>query len=122
MMIALVCLVIMLSWLDRALRRGRIDLLMDETRHQLYTLRNDLRAAAASNEVDPHVWIFDYLDTSLTKTAALIKRVTVYEVLGFMIVSRNMVTMKQAYKALQRELGKPENVRFQQTYTQYQTC
>jgi hypothetical protein len=122
MPIAVICFFSMLYLLDRTLRTGRIDLLVLETRHKLFALRDLLRDRAIWGGVDPNTVVFDYLDASLTWRAASLEHATIYELAGVMLSDNLKASQKGSYAALRKELDKPENSNLRAIYDSYQAC
>jgi hypothetical protein len=87
----------------------------------LFSLRDILRSSAISGDIDPNCWLFDYLDTSLTRAADWLPNLTAYEILGDM-VSMDRTEARKRIEMLLAELAKPENHRFQAIFTGYQNC
>jgi hypothetical protein len=121
MLIAVIAFFTMLALLDRYTRLGRIEQLALDTRYKLFSLRDILRSSAISGDVDPNCWLFDYLDTSLTRAAEWLPNLTAFEVIGDMI-SMDRVEARRRIEMLQAELAKPENHRFQAIFMGYQGC
>lgn len=116
-------LLFMVAMLDRATRIGRIDLLILRARRELYSLRNQLRWEGINSQVNMNSWVFDYLDTSLTRTAHSLPAFTVYAHLGNMIASRSEKTdRQQSYALLRKELARPENKRYRHLQEDYEYC
>lgn len=86
MLIAIASCVIMLAFLDRALRLERIATAQLKARFELYSIRDDLRQAERHGVVSEGRW-FTYMDTTLTKSAASIERFTVWHALAYLRVA-----------------------------------
>jgi hypothetical protein len=121
MLIAVICFFTMLAMLDRALRIGRIELLIIDTRHELYSLRDLLRRSAISGSINANSPLFDYLDASLTWRAASLQHVTVYDVAGSLLSSHAKDSQKD-YEALREELDKPENSTLKAIHYSFTAC
>jgi hypothetical protein len=121
MLVAVIAFFTMLALLDHYTRLGRIEQLALDTRYKLFSLRDILRGFAISGDVDPNCWLFDYLDTSLTRAAGWLPNLTAYEIIGDMI-SMDRAEARQKLEMLQAELAKPENHRFQAIFAGYQNC
>jgi hypothetical protein len=121
MLIAVFVFFTMLALLDRYTRQSRVDHLVLETRYKLFRLRDFLRSSAISGDIDAESWLFDFLDTSLTRSAAWLPNLSVYELLGDF--ARNDKTEAARLVAvLRQELDKPENHRFLAVFKGYDTC
>lgn len=86
MLIAIASGVIMLAFLDRAMRLERIATAQLKAKFELYAIRDDLRRAERHGVVPGERW-FNYMDTTLTKCAASIERLTVWHALAYLRVS-----------------------------------
>jgi hypothetical protein len=86
MLIAIASGVIMLAFLDRAMRLERIATVQLKAKFELYAIRDDLRRAERQRVVPGGRW-FSYMDTTLTKAAASIERLTVWHALAYLRVS-----------------------------------
>ncbi len=86
----------------------------------LFSLRDVLRCAAATHDVNADGWVFDYIDSSLTKAAATLPRLTAYELLACMVAERKLRSHHhEDYRLLQKELEKPENSRLRAIHQGY---
>jgi hypothetical protein len=122
MPIAVICFFTMLYLLDRTLRMGRIELIILETRHKLFALRDLLRDRAIWGAVDPKTELFDYLDASITWRAASLEHATLYDLVGIMLSDHQRALQKGSYAALRKELDKPENSSLKAIYDSYKAC
>jgi hypothetical protein len=115
-------LLFLLAALDHSIRSGRVEVLVLNTRRQLFRLRNALRWEAINGGVDSNSWLFDYLDTSLTRSAQSLPKFTIYTHLGNAVGSRKeKVERQQSYVVLDKELGQPENSVYRSIQEKYQT-
>lgn len=113
----------LLTAFDRAMRQGRVDLLVLKTRRKLFHLRNTLRWEAINGRADINSWLFDYLDTSLTRSASSLPNFTVYTHLGNVLASRkNRFDRHQTYTVLCEALRLPANEVYRCVYEDYQHC
>jgi len=83
MFIATIAGIVLLGLLDRAIRLGRIELLIIRTRHKIFALRDLLRDSAIWGEVDPNTFEFDLLDGALTHGASMLRPLTLLDLIGF---------------------------------------
>lgn len=98
----------MLVLLDRSLRLGRLDSLQTETRHALFELRDRLRSDAIAGRIQDDRW-FDFLDTTITRTIADLKRRTVWQLGVLILVHRDDREIQQAYEQLCGTIEQPGN-------------
>ena len=121
MLYFLASMLIMLALLDRAIRVGRLESLMLETRFKLFALRDELRCAAIKGEVPQNRW-FEYLDTSITKAIDALPRISVWEALALLYSYAGDKSVVQAQKELFEAFEEEENVGLGEIYGKYLLC
>src|SRR5437660_9636890 len=112
---------IMLALLDRALRGGRIRLLKLDLEFKLFALRDELRNAAIIEEI-PYNSLFDYMDTTLTRTIGTIDKVNPWLAVGLICIHRNNPTLYVAYRQLKEALSQTRNHKIADVYQRYLDC
>jgi hypothetical protein len=117
MLYFLISMLIMAALFDRATRRGRIDLVLLDTRFKLFALRDKLRNAAIAGEVPENKW-FEYLDTTITKSIDMLPGLTVWEVAGLFAAYRQDESVLRAQTALFQALGQDENKHLAHIYAE----
>jgi hypothetical protein len=127
MLIAVLACIIMLGMLDRAVRIGRVELLILRTRHKIFALRDLLRNSAIWGEIDPNRYPFDLIDQSLTKAAAGLKPLTFSDAFGFglsqLVFNPNLDDPFYApYFEFKRTIEKPEHHRLRAIADAYSKC
>jgi GH15 family glucan-1,4-alpha-glucosidase len=90
-----------------------------EAQYRLYELRDQLREAAMNKEVDPKSWLFEYLDSTLSKTIDNIGALSLINVLIWGILPREDQQVIAAREKLQQELSDPVNGILPRFYTSY---
>jgi len=115
MLYFLISMLIMLWLLDRAVRIGRQDGVLLDTRFKLFELRDALRAAGIKHEI-PQNSLFEYLDTTITKFIDLLPRFTVCETLILYLAHRNDPPVARARQKLEAALTAGENRRLARFY------
>jgi hypothetical protein len=121
MLYALIAIFVMVSLLDKALRRGRVEVLLLEMRFKLFAVRDELREGVINGVIPENKW-FEYLDTSITKAIDLLPTITAWEVLGLGWRYKNDPEILQAQVALFEALGKEENEKLAETYGKFLGC
>lgn len=81
--------VVLLAFIDRVVRKGRIERLEMTAAFQLYALRDRLRAAAIDGNTPVNNW-FNYLDTSLSRTAGNIERVSIWTYYWYVVACKDI--------------------------------
>ncbi len=76
---------------------------------ELYALRDKLREAAMSQEINSSNWVFEYLDSSIAKTIDVLEGITIWRIFFTPVVLRKQEKFLRARMHLQRELSKPKN-------------
>lgn len=120
MLFALLSILIAIATIDRCTRLARLDLLALSSRYKLFNLRDLLRQAATDGTVDANSWLFDYLDTSLSKAASQLMDLNLFE-LAYRATVGGEVTSMQV-KALNMELNRKGNARFKAIHEGFQKC
>ncbi len=121
MLYVLVSVLIMTALLDKALRRGRIELLLLEMRFKLFALRDELREGVISGTTPENNW-FEYLDTSITKAIDLLPTITVWEALALVLRYRNDEEVQRAQMTLFEALSREENKKLAEIYGEFVVC
>src|ERR1044071_2726930 len=121
MLIALFSALGMLMLLDRSTRLAKLDLLKLKTRCHLFRLRDDLRRAAISGEV-PMNWLFDYLDTSISRTISHLDEINLWEGLALLLSHGKDQALLQAQKHIEKVMREKDNQALMPFYYQYLFC
>lgn len=111
----------MLVLLDRALRIGRQETLLCETRFKLFALRDELRMAAIEEAIPQNRW-FEYLDTTLTKAIDKLPRFTAWEALALYVNHRHDLSISEAVRCLDEALEQSENSGLAEFYDKFVLC
>lgn len=126
MLFMMLILILMLSLLDQAVRRGRTDMLIQGTRFRLFEIRDILREAAINAHVSAENPLFKYLDTSLSKTARNVSEINVTGFLKRFAAGEIRFRMGdehvQALNRLHDDLQKPGNEKFAEVHRMYSEC
>lgn len=102
-MILLACVVVY------RLQRLTISTIVAKHRFALYGIRDDLRLAAIDGKVDPKNWVFQYLDSTISKMATGLSDLTIWSVLATYIAHRRNSQHQRAANHLQVALSNPQN-------------
>lgn len=84
MLIVVLCLIILLSFLDSSARRGQFEVLKLEKSFELFAIRDELRRKLIQGKIPADNWFF-YLDTSITKTIEDINKLTIWEAVALIM-------------------------------------
>ena len=106
----------MLWLLDRAVRIGRQEGVLLDTRFKLFALRDALRAAGINHDIPQNKW-FEYLDTTITKFIDLLPRFTLCETLILYFTHRHDPPVIAARQKLETVMNADENRRLARFYT-----
>jgi len=117
MLIVLLAAIVMLYMLDRAARWGRLDLLKQDARYQLFELRDEARRALINGEIPPGN-DFDYFDTTLSRVIGQMDHVNVW-VGAFLLYKYRNEELERPLKQLQARLEKPENWKLAELHARY---
>ena len=90
-------------------KKAKLETLQQDYRYRLFALRDHLRESAIDGKLDKDSWVFDYLDTSITKTINLLPRLTVWVFALVFNRNRDKPDFKKVKEILIEELRKPEN-------------
>ena len=85
MLIMIASCILMIAFLDRALRHDRIAIAQLKAKFELFAIRDDLRRAERTGAVPRGRW-FSYMDTTLTRCAASIEELTVWHAFAYLFV------------------------------------
>ena len=121
MLYVLTSVLIMAALLDRALRRGRVDLLLLEMRFKLFALRDELRAGVIAETLPENKW-FEYLDTSITKAIDLLPTITAWETVALVLRYQNDPEVQHAQTTLLTALSEEENEKLNEIYINFVLC
>jgi len=104
----------------------RLLMIKNETlvlRHQFrfYTLRDNLRELAMTGKVQGNNWVFQYLDSSIVKSIAVLRSLSVWRVILMMLFHRRNDdgSFAACQQQLRKELAKPENEPLQKIHLHY---
>ena len=100
------------------LQRSHLTVITLKHRYTLYSIRDALRDAAMHGEVSSNKWVFKYLDTSITRSIAVLDRLNLWSVL-FLAIVRSGETRETDYRRLHRALDEPGNEMLKECYQRY---
>jgi len=118
-MLYLLISVLLVAYLLDCLHALRISDKAIRHRYRLYEIRDSLREAAMIGRVDPHHWVFQYLDSSIAKTIDQLPRISLWQSLGVWLTYRRDDRVEAAAQQLNRELQKEENTFYGKIYVLY---
>jgi len=95
--LVIICLIIILYWRARNLYYRRLTL---EYRFKLYKLRDKLRWLAINEKIDKNNWVFDYMDTSISKTISIMDNMNLVFLLVIAIKNRNRKELVEFNKSV----------------------
>jgi hypothetical protein len=121
MLIAIVTSIFLLGLLDRVTRIGRIDILVMRGRQKLFSIRDLLRDGAIIDCPAKNNWMFDFLDTTLTRAADTLQHFTAYRIIGFTVTETDG-EHQDAVSFFKREIERPENSRYKAIANAYERC
>ena len=91
----------------------------EENRFKLYGLRDKLRQQAIDGVIEHKNWLFDYLDSTITKVAVKLPELSIYNLIGLYFIHKNDEKLQISFKNLQNELKKEENKSFEETMNEF---
>src|SRR5881227_3473474 len=102
-MIYLLMSALLVAYLLDRLHALRISGKVIRHRYRLYEIRDSLREAAMTGRVDPHHWIFQYLDSSIAKTIGQFPGISLWQSLSVWLTYRRDSRVEDAAQQLSRE-------------------
>ena len=87
MLIAVVTSIFLLGLRDLVTRVGRIDILVMRGRQKLFSIRDLLRDGVIIDGPTKNNWMFDFSDTTLTRSADTLQHFTAYRIIGFTVTA-----------------------------------
>jgi hypothetical protein len=121
MLLAIASVLLAIAIIDRSTRMARVERLVLSTRYKLFNLRDILRRAAIDRTVDPNSWLFDYLDTSLTRAAGMLASLNLFEIAYFAAQAGDEAIAIRV-RSLNVELNHKGNSRFRAVHEGFQKC
>lgn len=118
MLLMVVAGIVMLAFLDRAMRTGRLDLLKLRFRFDLFALRDELRAAVIAGKVPKDNW-FEYLDTTITKAIDHIDGANMYEMFALVVGHLHDREILEAYSKFLVTIQEERNAELLRIYSKY---
>jgi hypothetical protein len=118
-MIYLLMSVVLVAYLLDCLHALRISDKAIRHRYRLYELRDALREAAITGRINPRSWVFQYLDSSISKTIDQLPRISLWQSLGVWLTYRRDPRVEEAAESLNEELQREENNFYRQMYVLY---
>lgn len=118
-MLYLILSILLVACLLDCLRLLRISDKAVRHQYRLYEIRDYLREAAMTGQVDPRDWVFQYLDSSIAKTIDQLSGISLWQSLGLWLVYGRDVRVAAASRNLALELSKEENGLYRDVYTLY---
>lgn len=97
------CLFIVDRW-----RRLQQESLVVRYKYRLYALRDELREHVIEGRIQNNNWVFDYLDSSITKACDILKFVHIGRLFVVVLYDRNDARFERAQQHLEQQLKKPE--------------
>jgi hypothetical protein len=113
MLFIIITFLFLVHFLEKSYR-GRIETNTLQYQYCLYALRDELREYVIKGEVNKDDWVFDYLDSSITKTISYLQSISIYKICVVYLIYRGDAKFRQARKHLERELNKPEKTPLKQ--------
>ena len=118
--VVLGCLAL-LALLDRTVRAGRVRLAELDFRFGLFEIRDVSRDAAINEEI-PYSNLFDYMDTTLTRTLDSVEVINPWMALGYSFIHRNDPGVKAGRREFKKTLQRHENRKIARVYALYTEC
>ena len=112
-----VALILALIWLDR-LHRRNISTTILKNKFRLYQLRDELREDTMRGDIEPKNWVFQYLDSSITKMTTILDELTIWRAITIFLRPDDPRLLR-ARQHLMRELLKPENQILQKYHAKF---
>jgi hypothetical protein len=104
---------ILLLFMESARRQHRETLAL-QYQYALFAIRDDLREQAMK---DPNVatnWVFQYLDSTIAKSIALLPALSIWQLIGLFMTHRNDDSVEKLRAKLEFEYKKPQNSQFKE--------
>jgi hypothetical protein len=111
-------MLIMLAFLDRAARIGRLDLEDTKLRFGLFAVRDELRRSLIRGGVKYNRW-FKYLDTTITRNLHNVRDINPALATVALIQFRKNAVIDSAYHEREAALKLPENRALADSYQKY---
>ena len=99
--LVIICLIIVLYWRARNLYYKRLTL---EYRFKLYRLRDQLRYFAIDGKIDKSNWVFNYMDTSISKTISIMDNMNLVFLIVIIIKNRNRKDLIEFNKSIETQV------------------
>ena len=121
MLIFWICLGIMLWLLDRALRRGRLEMLMLRTRAKLIGLRNALQDMLISGAVKDNE-LYQAIDSLLLNSSQTLECRNMFTLAAFIVLEHLAPMPHEMSDYINTQLACPENARYKPIVSSYHGC
>lgn len=92
-----------------AVRRERMQTLVLVHQHRLFALRDELRGHAMERPALVRNWVFQYLDSTITRSIGLLPKMSVWHMLAAYLALRHNPRLTSLEKHLEMAYAKPEN-------------
>lgn len=110
---------ILIVFLMDQLFKLRQTCLVEKHRFRLYALRDELRELAMRGEASPGNWVFQYLDSSISKSIDVLPSISVWRVIPIVYQNRHDRRTSLRFDQLLRELKKRQNSPLARVYGRY---
>ncbi len=100
--------------LFEAIRRHRSKVLVLEYQYQLFALRDELRKNAGEMPGAVKSWLFQYQDSTITKSITLLPGLSLWHIFGLVAAYKDDERIDRLGKQLQIEFSKPANQKYKE--------
>lgn len=120
MLVYWICIGAMLWMLDRAVRRGRLEVLMLRTRSKLMSLREALQDALLSGAVQRNA-LYELIDSLFSNSAETLEYRNIFTLIAFALWEKNSPASCPVID-ISEALSRPENARYRSIMDGYHKC
>lgn len=118
MLIIFITILSLLFLLERAFKT-RTETKVLKYSNCLYALRDELRERVIQGDINKNDWVFDYLDSSITKTITQLSKISFYTLLIIYLIRNRDPYFNKAQKHLERALKKPGKAPIKNIHDRY---
>lgn len=101
------------------LKSIRSKTIVTKSRYRLFALRDKLREHVMEERIKKNNWVFDYIDSTLTKTCDDLDWLNIWRALVVLLTDRNDIKFERARDHLENELKKSKNIFLREIHEEY---
>jgi len=100
---------IMIIYFVSHIRQTRLQSIQLACQNELFALRDKVREKAIAKEIESDNWLFDYMDTSITKYIEMLPKFSLWVIVPLFFIDRRNTDYIRSKNILIDELKKPKN-------------